>query len=123
MYEFSTYLWVLYGISALGLVFVSWLLFNKIKIGWMADGLILLTTVFLLTPWLAVEDKFDLAPALVILLSESLLLENGSILRAGMPLLGVYGLVVFVLMLKRQLFRGSAKPAIKPEETSEQKVR
>lgn len=105
MSDFSLYLWIIYGCSALSLVFIAWYFLKRIRFGWLADTLILLVTVLLLTPWLAVPDRIDLAPAVVIFISESMLIENRTILRTGLPLAGVYGLAWLVLLVKRRLFR------------------
>jgi len=106
MYEFSEYLWAIYVFSALCLTVIAWHLFNKIKTGWLADTLILLTTVLLLTPWVAVPGKPDLAPIFIILVTESFLTENPSILRAGLPLAGYLLMACFALWAKRKVCRG-----------------
>ncbi len=110
MSEFNYYLWILYGFAALSLVFLAWYFLRRIRVGWLADALILLIAVSLLTPWLAVPGKIDLAPALFIFVFEAMLMENPTILRTGLPLAGVYGLVWLALLIKRRLLRRIKNP-------------
>jgi len=88
MSEFYYYVWAIYTVAAIGLLYLSWLLFRHIKVPALSMALMALVMALLFTPAKLVPEQMDLTPALMIAMLDGLLL--------GWP--GVWGGLKYILL-------------------------
>jgi hypothetical protein len=112
MNDFYYYVWGLYAASAVGLLYLSWLIFRHIKVPVLRLVSILLVAAMLFTPAKMISEQQDLTPALMIALFGGL--------AEGWP--GVwhgakYILLVYVCVLALLVFAYSIRSLSKPKES------
>lgn len=99
MSSFYYFLWLCYGMAAGGLIYLWWRLVRKVKIRFVRDLLLGSLAIILLFPWFAAPGESALAPALIIILHESIFSDEAGFWRGSVPVLITYLLFILLLAL------------------------
>lgn len=107
MFDLPAYLiaWVLYLLSALGLVIVFWRMTRRLTWRRTRRSLRAMTAVVLFTPMNIIEDEFWLAPAYLVGLYDIALGNFDKALEVGSYMLAAFVLMVAVILLESVLRR------------------
>lgn len=111
MSEFYYYVWGLYGVAALGLLYLGWLLFRHIKMTAVCLAFMALLLAILLTPARIIPGQEDLTPALMIAVFDGL---SGGWPGAWNGL--KYILLVYVALLSLLVLGYSIRMAFRPKQ-------
>lgn len=126
MTSFSLYLWLFYVLSAIGLLYLWWRLVRYVRTRFLRDALLGFLIVLLFTPWFAQSEQSALAPAIFILLHESLFAGTANIWRTLAPI--SFGYLLFVGLLSlcywiiHRVTLNSEQSQVSDSTTSEQKT-
>ncbi|MCV6614154.1 MAG: hypothetical protein OIF35_04185 [Cellvibrionaceae bacterium] len=98
--------WLIYLGGSLVISFAWWQITRAIGNRYIRNILRILVLVLLFTPHSSAPDQLLMAPALFVTALDPLFLDDGSPLRAGVPLLKVLGFVLAIYLLFDFLLRG-----------------
>jgi len=97
--------WLVYLLSALGLVLVFWRLTRRLSLRRTRRALRAMVAVLLFTPIVIVEDSFWFAPAYLVGGYDWILGNTERAVEAGIYLSAAYSLMVVVMLLEALLRR------------------
>jgi hypothetical protein len=118
MSEFYYYVWGLYGLAALGLVYLVWLLVRRIRVSVIAHALLAFFAALLFTPARAIPEQADLTPAVVMALFDGIAQGWPGVWSGFRYILLVYlGLLAILLLL--HLVKAWVRPKQQPDRNTE----
>lgn len=97
--------WALYIASCAGLIWIGWSWTCKIRPAIIRRCIRVIAIVALLMPYQSYPDKDDMAPALIILVFESVLNGPESAMRVVIPLSTALGTGIFLAIIYSIVFR------------------
>lgn len=97
--------WALYVASCSGLIWIGWSWTRKIRPAVLRRCIRVIAILALLTPYQSYPDMDFLAPALIILVFESVLEGSQAALRVGVPLATSLGAGTLIAILYSIIFR------------------
>lgn len=118
MSQFYYYVWGLYGIAALGLFYLAWLVLRHIKVSSISHALIALFAAVLFTPAKTIPEQADLTPAIMVALFDGLAQGWTGAWNGLKYILLVYlGLLAILLLV--YLLKATLRPKQEPSSESE----
>lgn len=118
MSQFYYYVWGLYGIAALGLFYLAWLVLRHIKVAAISHALLALFMAVLFTPAKMIPEQADLTPALMVALFDGIV-EGWSGVWAGLKYILLVYLGLLAILLLVYLLKAVLRPKQKLKQAAE----
>lgn len=118
MSQFYYYVWGLYGIAALGLFYLAWLVLRHIKVAAISHALLALFMAVLFTPAKMIPEQADLTPALMVALFDGIV-EGWSGVWAGLKYILLVYLGLLAILLLVYLLKAVLRPKQKLNQDAE----
>ena len=92
-------MWTIYGVAALGILCIAWLLLRRIQVPVLGPALFALHAAILFTPAKAISEQQDFIPALMVTLFDGIADGWPGVWHGAKPILLVYlGLLLLLLI-------------------------
>ena len=118
MSELYYYVWGLYGIAALGLFYLAWLMVRRIKVSTIRHALLALFAALLFTPAKIIPEQVDLTPAFMVALFDGIA-EGWPGAWNGLKYILLVYLALLSILLLAHLLRAAMRPKQELKKTAE----